>query len=301
MSEIIRAKNSGFCFGVRIAIEKTEDTIENNKNNNTRNIYTCGPLIHNKGVTDELAQKGVKIIESPEEAAFGDLLIIRSHGEGEEFYGRANELGLEIIDATCPFVMKIQKLVKQAKADGYNIVVVGDKYHPEVKGINGWCGFSSIIINSEEEAKSIEADNLFIVAQTTIKFELLENIIEILKKSGKRIHIENTICHATSIRQESCMQTAKKCDAMIIVGGKDSSNTRKLYEISKKYCKSTYLIEKIQELPLKDLKKCNKIGIAAGASTPERIIKEVIASMSEFITENQEDNLMHALMEEIEK
>ncbi|HZK87532.1 MAG TPA: bifunctional 4-hydroxy-3-methylbut-2-enyl diphosphate reductase/30S ribosomal protein S1 [Anaerovoracaceae bacterium] len=300
MSEIIQARNSGFCFGVRRAIEKTEDTIQKNKDN-LRNIYTCGPLIHNKGVTDDLAQKGVKIIESPEEASFGDLLIVRSHGEGETFYERAEERGLEIVDATCPFVMKIQKLVKQAKAEGYNIVVVGDKDHPEVKGINGWCGFSSIIINSEEEAENIEVDNLFIVAQTTIKYELLESIIKILKKSGKKFHIENTICNATSDRQESCMQTAKECDAMIIVGGKDSSNTRKLYEIAKKYCKKTYFIEKIQELPLKDLKKCNKIGIAAGASTPERIIKEVIASMSEFITENQEDNLMHALMEEIEK
>src|SRR5665648_350375 len=123
MSEIIRARNSGFCFGVRRAIEKTEDTIENNIGN-ARNIYTCGPLIHNKGVTDELAQKGVKIIESPEEAGFGDLLIVRSHGEGEEFYKRAEELGLEIIDATCPFVMKIQKLVKQAKEEGYNICLL---------------------------------------------------------------------------------------------------------------------------------------------------------------------------------
>jgi 4-hydroxy-3-methylbut-2-enyl diphosphate reductase len=300
MSELIKAEHSGFCFGVKKAIEITEDTIKIN-NNNSKRIYTCGPLIHNKVVTDDLAQRGVQIIDSLEEAMLESVIIIRSHGEGEAFYKKAEEMNLEIVDATCPFVMKIHKLVKSAKLNGYQIVVIGDADHPEIRGINGWCDFTSIIINSEEEARNIEQDNLFVVAQTTLKLELFQSIIGIFRNSGKKVHAENTICHATSERQESCMKIARECDAMIIVGGKDSSNTRKLAEISKKYCENTYFIEKIQDLPLKDLKKCNKIGIAAGASTPERIIKEVIASMSEFITENQEDNLMHALMEEIEK
>jgi 4-hydroxy-3-methylbut-2-enyl diphosphate reductase len=180
-------------------------------------------------------------------------------------------------------------------------VVVGDRNHPEVQGINGWCDNQALIINAAEEAEALEEDHLFVVAQTTIRLELLEEILSVFEKKNKDFKVTNTICHATRERQESCRETAEICDAMIIVGGRDSSNTRKLMEIAEKTCENCYFVENIEDLPLKDLLKYNKIGLAAGASTPERIIKEVISSMSEFITENQEDNLMHALMEEIEK
>ena len=300
MTEIIRAKHAGFCFGVRSAIDKTEETLSSEVYKEKK-VYTFGPLIHNKGVTDELEEKGARILKDLSGTEPGDVVIIRSHGEGEAFYREAEDRKLEVIDATCPFVLKIHRLVRQARDEGYSVVVVGDRDHPEVQGINGWCDNQAIIINSPEEAESLEEDHLFIVAQTTIRLELLEEILSIFERKNRDFKVNNTICHATRERQESCRETAEICDAMIIVGSRDSSNTRKLMEIAEKTCENCYFVENIEDLPLKDLLKYNKIGLAAGASTPERIIKEVISSMSEFITENQEDNLMHALMEEIEK
>ncbi len=300
MTEIIRAKHAGFCFGVRSAIDKAEETLGSEEYKGKK-VYTFGPLIHNKGVTDELEEKGARILKDLSGTEPGDVVIIRSHGEGEAFYREAEDRKLEVIDATCPFVLKIHRLVRQARDEGYSVVVVGDRDHPEVQGINGWCDNQAIIINSPEEAESLEEDNLFIVAQTTIRLELLEEILSIFERKNRDFKVNNTICHATRERQESCRETAEICDAMIIVGSRDSSNTRKLMEIAEKTCENCYFVENIEDLPLKDLLKYNKIGLAAGASTPERIIKEVISSMSEFITENQEDNLMHALMEEIEK
>ena len=300
MTEIIRAKHAGFCFGVRSAIDKAEETLGSEEYKGKK-VYTFGPLIHNKGVTDELEDKGARILKDLSGTEPGDVVIIRSHGEGEAFYREAEDRKLEVIDATCPFVLKIHRLVRQARDEGYSVVVVGDRDHPEVQGINGWCDNQAIIINSPEEAESLEEDHLFIVAQTTIRLELLEEILSIFERKNRDFKVNNTICHATRERQESCRETAEICDAMIIVGSRDSSNTRKLMEIAEKTCENCYFVENIEDLPLKDLLKYNKIGLAAGASTPERIIKEVISSMSEFITENQEDNLMHALMEEIEK
>lgn len=294
------AKNSGFCFGVKEALKKAEQTIEDNKDKNVR-IFTCGPLIHNKTVTDELQEKGIGIIQGPEEAEAGDIIIVRSHGETEKFYEIAKERGIQIIDATCPFVKKIHQLVKKATNEGFNIVVIGDRAHPEVIGINGWCDNNAIIVSSVEEAKDVKGDHLFVVAQTTITEELFDEIIACFQSEKKEIIVHNTICNATKERQKSCMETAINSDIMIIIGGSDSSNSKKLYEIAGKYCNKAYFIENKESLPLKEVEKCNRIGISAGASTPERIIKEVIATMSELFTETKEDSLMHDLMDEIEK
>ncbi len=293
MAEIIRAKNSGFCFGVKQAIEKTEAQVEQNQG---KRIFTCGPLIHNQFVIDQLAEKGVGIIYEPAEAEAGDIVIVRSHGETKAFFDEAAARNLEVIDATCPFVKKIHKLVFDANGEGKNIVIVGDRNHPEVVGINGWCENKAFIVNSREDVDVVDADKVFLVCQTTIKKELLDEIIEALV--GRNIEIEenNTICNATRERQESCDQLSKEVDAMVIVGGRNSSNTRKLYEISKKNCNNSYFVENIADLPLKELKKCNKIGIAAGASTPECVIKEVIANMSEL----NEKFSMEDFMDEID-
>lgn len=299
MKEIKVAQYSGFCFGVKRAIEITTDTATEYKGD--KQVYTCGPLIHNKIVTDELESKGVKIINSPKEALKNDVVIIRSHGEGKDFYDKANEIGFKLVDATCPFVKKIHDLVKNAHDKKENIIIVGDYKHPEVIGINGWCENEGLVINSVEEAKQVKADNYFIVAQTTIQKSHFDNIVEQLTKNKCKLLINNTICNATNARQESCKRLSQKVDVMVIIGGRESSNSQKLYELSKKYCQKAYFIENIKDLPLKDIELCNKIGIAAGASTPERLIKEVIANMSEIITENNEENLMHDLMEEIEK
>ena len=292
MKEIIRADYSGFCFGVKAAIDKAEKAAEECKGK----IYSCGSLIHNKLVTDQLAEKGIRVINTPDEADEGSTVIIRSHGEGKAFYDKAQSRALRLIDATCPFVKRIHDLVHAAWENGKQVVIVGDCNHPEVQGINGWCGESARIVNSGTEAAGITEDNLFVVAQTTIRRALFEEVLEIFETSGKVMEVKNTICDATSNRQKSCLETAKKVELMLVLGGKHSSNTKKLYEISCKVCENTHFIENINDLPLKEVEKCNRIGIAAGASTPECLIKEVITKMSE----NMEMN-MHDLMDEIEK
>lgn len=298
--KITLAKHSGFCFGVKEAIKKAEQTINENKDNGLK-IYSCGPLIHNKNVTDELEAQGLSIIQDPDEAEEGAVVIVRSHGEPESFYQKAAARQITVVDATCPFVKKIQHLVREAKDQGYHIVVIGDRNHPEVIGINGWCDNEASIVSSREEAEKVYHDRLFIVAQTTITTELFLELVSYFKRKNKEVVVHNTICHATEERQKSCMETAIDSDLMVIIGGIDSSNSKKLYEIAKKYCANTYFIENKESLPLKEVELCNKIGIAAGASTPERIIKEVIATMSELFTENKKDSMMHDLMDEIEK
>lgn len=297
MKEIIRADYCGFCFGVKQAIEKAEQAAAQS----TGVIYSCGPLIHNKLVTDNLEQKGIKVIESPMDAEPGAVVIIRSHGEGQWFYEAAEKRDLRLVDATCPFVARIHDLVRSARERGMNIVIVGDKRHPEVRGINGWCGDSAFIVSCRQEAESISQDNLFIVAQTTIQKHTFDEVLEAFQKNGKHISINNTICNATEKRQKSCRETAEKVELMLVLGDSKSSNTKKLYDISKKYCTNTYFVENIADLPLKEVEKCNRIGVAAGASTPECLIKEVIANMSENTLEHNEMNSMDALMDEIEK
>ena len=295
--KIIRAKHSGFCFGVKRAIQKTLESIENNENN-SGNIFTCGQLIHNASVTDELARKGVNIIPSPDEAGINDTIIVRSHGEPKAFYKAAEKNGVKIVDATCPFVSKIHQLVSDAHNQGKNIIIVGDKNHPEVIGINGWCDDTACIFNSSKDAETFNKDSAFLVSQTTLKKETLEEVIAALTKEGVILEVQNTICNATHQRQKSAADLAEKVDAMIVIGGRNSSNTQKLYEICKKKQNNCFFIEDIGDLPLKELEKYNTIGIAAGASTPERVIKEVISTMSENIT--NENISMADIMDEID-
>ena len=296
MAEIIRAEHSGFCFGVRQAIDKTIEQIE--LAGPDRRIFTCGQLIHNATVTNELAEKGVGIITEPEEAMAGDTVIVRSHGETEDFFVRAEQQGLNLVDATCPFVTKIHKLVKDAWSSGRNVIIIGDRDHPEVKGINGWCGNAAFIAGSGRDAEGFTGSEAFVVCQTTLNERVLTEVTEVLRNKGVAADIVNTICNATKERQMAADELSKKVDAMVVIGGRNSSNTRKLYEICKKNCDNSYFVENIVDLPLKELQKCNRIGVAAGASTPERVIKEVIANMSENIT--NEINSMADYMDEID-
>ncbi|MBK5253649.1 MAG: bifunctional 4-hydroxy-3-methylbut-2-enyl diphosphate reductase/30S ribosomal protein S1 [Peptostreptococcaceae bacterium] len=300
MAEIIRAKHSGFCFGVKRAIDIAYEQIDLHKTDD-KEIFTCGQLIHNKTVTDSLESKGIKIIKSIDDAKPGSIVIVRSHGETKAFFETAKLNGIELIDATCPLVERIHEYISEAYSNGKGIIIIGDKEHPEVTSTNGWCENSAIIVNSAEEAEKIKGSNYMIVCQTTIIKETMEDVLKVLNKNKVDYEIKNTICNATKERQDSCAKLAKEVDCMVVVGGYNSSNTKKLYIIAKKHCKNTKLIENIFDLPLKDMQKCNKIGIAAGASTPECIIKEVIASMSENITENVEKNPMLDLMDEIDK
>lgn len=299
MKTIVRAENAGFCFGVKQAIEKAELAAEETVSaaGKPGRIFSMGPLIHNERVTGELEAKGIQIISSLDEASAEDRVIIRSHGEGKHLYELARQKGIELVDATCPFVARIHKLVHDTDKQ---VVIVGDRNHPEVMGIFGWCQKAAIIVSSYEEAALVEADDLFVVTQTTIREELLNEVVKAFEDNGKKFIVNNTICNATSKRQKSCEELAKISDLMVVIGGRNSSNTKKLFEISKKYCPNTFFVENIEDLPLKQLQKCNRIGIAAGASTPECTIKEVIASMSDVALEKNELN-MNDLMDEIEK
>ncbi len=302
---IALAEHAGFCFGVGRALSRTEEAaaLYGGKG---RKINTCGSLIHNQMVIDELLRKGVGMVHAPEEAEKGSILIVRAHGEPKRFYEAAEERGLTVIDATCPFVQRVQKLAEEATKQGHTVVIVGDPLHPEVIGIKGWSDDRALVVQTPQQAQEIRGKELVIVCQTTIRKELLDGVVEELKKNNTILNIYNTICSATRQRQNACGLLAKESDLMVVIGGCDSSNTKKLYEISKKYCENTYFVEFIEDLPLKEVKKCCKIGVAAGASTPERIIKEVIAAMSEAITKDlteqvEEMNEMEAMMDEIEK
>ena len=301
--EIIRAKHSGFCFGVDRAINLA--FTEADKKDRDGRLLTCGHLIHNAAVVERLESKGVILIESLAEAEPGDTVIVRSHGEPREFYEEAEAKGIHLVDTTCVFVKKIHDIVSAAHASGQPVVLIGDRNHQEVKATNGWCGYKAFVIGSPEEAlervPELEGIKPVIVCQTTIKAELLQEILDVFDRAGIIYDIRNTICNATRDRQESCRELAAKVDAMVVVGDKHSSNSRKLFEIAQNNNQISYFIENASNFLLNDISKYNTIGIIAGASTPEWIIKEVISSMSENVTKNMEQNPMMDFMDDIEK
>ena len=253
--EIIRAAFSGFCFGVNKAVETACQCIEENAGK--KKIFTHGQLIHNKDVTDELEKKGAGIIEDLDDAPAGSVVIVRSHGEPKRFYEAAEARGIELIDTTCPFVAKIHKLVRDAFDRGENIVIIGDKTHPEVMGINGWCEDSAAVIGNASEAEDFSEASAFVVCQTTIKQKVFEETVKVLERKGVQLNVRNTICGATAERQKAAAGLAEKAEAMIVIGGRNSSNTRKLCEICEQNCANTYFVENIGDLPLKQLKKYN--------------------------------------------
>lgn len=273
--KIFIAKNAGFCFGVKEAIDKTLNYVkESNKK-----IYTYGPLIHNTQVIKYLKDLGVHSIENLEEAK-NSIIIIRSHGVPLDFYDKANKYNINIVDATCPFVRKVQKIAREYYKKGYQIIIVGNANHPEVIGINGWCNNKSYIIENENQVEKIlKFDKICAVAQTTLTLEKWNKVVNKLSEKTNEFREFNTICLATKERQEACADIAKKVEAMIVIGGYHSSNTQKLYDISKKYCKDTIHIEEAKELPLNQYKGLSKVGITAGASTPDWIIKDVIKKL----------------------
>ncbi len=306
--EIIRAEHSGFCFGVDRAINLafTEAEKHASAKDGTGRLFTCGHLIHNSAVVSRLESMGVKMIGSLSEAEEGDTVIVRSHGEPREFYEEAERRGIRLVDTTCVFVKKIHDIVSEAHEAGRPVIMVGDRNHQEVRATCGWCGYEAEVIGNAEEAAEYvsghkDADIPVIVCQTTIKAELLEDILSEFDRAGKSYDVRRTICNATRDRQESCRQLARQVDMMVVVGDKHSSNSGKLYEIAKNNCENSIFIENADDKLLKQASKSNKIGLIAGASTPEWIIKEVISSMSENVTKNMEQNPMMDFMDDIEK
>lgn len=285
--EIIIAKNAGFCFGVDRAVKMTLEELDNDG----QRVYSYGPLIHNPQAVAELEEKGLTTLESFEDLEVGRL-VFRSHGVPEEIQDKAEQMGLSVIDCTCPYVKAVHKRVRSYSEKGYDIVIIGDPQHPEVVGINGWCNDKAFIINSEEEARKLpKLEKVCVVSQTTNRFEKFQLLSDIVKGKSEKSEVFNTICTATRARQDSAAELAQKVDAMIVIGGKTSSNTTKLAEISRKYCNNVYLIETVEELALQELQNFNTIGITAGASTPDRIIKEAVKVMENY----NKDEMMEAI------
>lgn len=285
--EIIVAKSAGFCFGVDKAINTVYNKLEEEK------LYTYGSLIHNKEVIKDLEKKGADIINDIDEIKQKRTVVIRSHGVPEQLYKDLDTRNIKYIDCTCPFVKKIHDIVKENYENGNNIIIIGDKTHPEVVGINGWCNNSAIIIKTEKEAESLNFCNnkkYAIVCQTTFSVKRFEAIIQILNSKNINFKLYNTICNATLNRQNEATQLAEKVDKMLIIGDKKSSNTQKLYDICKNICPQSYYIETINDLELNIFDTNDRIGITAGASTPSAIIKEVIEIMSEINQINSESN-----------
>lgn len=274
--EVILAKKAGFCFGVQKAIDMVYDEA-----NNSDNIVTYGPIIHNEEVVSDLESKGVKAIDFDEKklSELSDCtVVIRSHGVGKKIYDSLEQKNCEVVDATCPFVKKIHKIVWEESEKGKTIIIVGSEYHPEVEGIKGWVNGNVFIVDSEEDAESInlEANTpVCIVSQTTYNAEKFAKLVEIVGQKGYDSNVVNTICNATNERQTEAKEIAKNVDAMIVIGGKNSSNTQKLYEICKNECENTFYIQTAKDMDFEKLKDFEKVGITAGASTPKNIIEEV--------------------------
>ncbi len=273
--EVILAKTAGFCFGVKRAVEQVYEQTGCNKK-----IVTYGPIIHNKEVVKDLEKKGVRVIDNLDDLdkVNDGTLIIRSHGVSKDIYKAIRDKKIECIDATCPFVKRIHKIVEKESLNGCQIVIIGNDGHPEVEGIKGWSGTPAVVIESKEAAdKFINKTNqkICIVSQTTFNYKKFQELVEIFQKKGYDIIVVNTICSATEERQAEASKIAGQVDAMIVIGDTHSSNTRKLFEICSKECENTYFIQTLDDLNLDLPKSVRLVGITAGASTPNNIIEEV--------------------------
>ncbi len=270
------AKSAGFCFGVQRAVDTVYEQVEKG----IRPIYTYGPIIHNEVVVQDLEEKGVRVLNTKEEleALTEGTVIIRSHGIGREIYDLIEKKGLTCVDATCPFVKKIHRIVEKESAAGRQIIIIGNDKHPEVEGIKGWCHTPAIVVESAEQAEALtlpENSSVCIVSQTTFNYKKFQDLVEILDKKRYDRVVVNTICNATEERQTEARQIADEADAMIVIGGSHSSNTQKLFEICRKECENTYYIQTVDDLDLGVLRSTGLVGITAGASTPKKIIEEV--------------------------
>ena len=272
------AKTAGFCFGVKRAVDTVYQQIEQYRG---EKIFTYGPIIHNEEVIKDLRSHGVEVLNDEEElkTADADVVVIRSHGVAKYIYDILEERGITCVDATCPFVKKIHKIVAEKSAEGSYIVIVGNGEHPEVQGIRGWAGEQVTVVQTQEDAERFELPDkdqkVCIVAQTTFNYNKFKELVEIISKKRYDIVVLNTICNATKERQTEARQIVARVDAMVVIGDKRSSNTQKLFEICKEECLNTYYIQTLDDLDINQLRSVESVGITAGASTPNKIIEEV--------------------------
>lgn len=284
--EIIVGKTAGFCYGVKRAVDGANEEIKKQKK-----TYCLGEIVHNKEVVKKLEQKGMKFIEKLEEAEKNTNVIIRAHGVPKEIYENADEKKINLIDLTCTKVLNIHKIVEEYNERGYFIVLCGSKNHPENIGTISYCPNNNFILENEKQIEFLlnyieenKIRKILLIAQTTYsteKFIIIEK--ELKENIGENIEViaKNTICMATQLRQEETKEISQKVEYMIIIGGKNSSNTKKLFDISQKYCKQSICIENSKELDENELKQYKNIGIMAGASTPKESIEEVLKKIEE--------------------
>jgi len=273
------AKTAGFCFGVKRAVEQVYEQIERAK----MPVYTYGPIIHNREVVKDLEEKGVRVLNTEQELAglSEGIVIIRSHGAGRHVYEILEKKGITIVDATCPFVKKIHRIVQEQEAAGRRVVIIGDPRHPEVQGICGWSKGQALVIQDAREMEELplhQEEALCLVAQTTFNYNKFQDLVEKFEKKGYDIIVLNTICSATQERQVEASRIASEVDVMIVIGDKKSSNSQKLYEICQKKCKNTYFIQTVGDFNPECVNSVRNVGITAGASTPKQIIEEVHAN-----------------------
>ncbi|MBR5071394.1 MAG: bifunctional 4-hydroxy-3-methylbut-2-enyl diphosphate reductase/30S ribosomal protein S1 [Oscillospiraceae bacterium] len=285
MAEIRLAETAGFCFGVDRAVKMCEKYLDEG-----RRVCTLGPIIHNDRVVSELAARGCTAVESPEDVPEGAVLVIRSHGVGAGVLDRCRELGIEVADATCPFVAKTHRIVSESGREGKFVIIAGDRDHPEVEGITGHCTGRYAVIGSEEELPQAveqagEGAETVLVAQTTFSLEKYLKMAEKAKKNYTSLTVLDTICNATHSRQEEAAKLASESDLCVVIGGHNSSNTQKLKEVCEQYA-PTVRVENANEITREMLLGKERIGVTAGASAPYPLIKEVLAKMSE-ITNNE--------------
>ena len=287
--KIIIGKTSGFCHGVKNAVDKATEEVDKS----TEKVYCLGELVHNKHVTNSLREKGLIFIENIEEA--NGKTIIRAHGVTKETYKKAQELGIELKDLTCPKELKIHDIVEQYSNEGYYIFLVGIANHPETIGTYSFCGKNSSIIENISDLeqaiiKMSEANikKALLITQTTFNLRKFEEIAERLEKmlENEELKVINTICKSTELRQKETEELSQKVNLMLIIGGKNSSNTNKLYDISLKYCKNVIFAESLDDININFIKQFEKIGVMAGASTPRQSIDDIV----NFIKQEEYNN-----------
>ena len=273
------AKTAGFCFGVKRAVEQVYEQIEKAK----EPVYTYGPIIHNQQVVKDLEEKGVCVLNTEEELLelSRGIVIIRSHGVGKSVYDILEKRNVTVVDATCPFVKKIHRIVQEQEKKGRRVVIAGNPDHPEVQGICGWAGEGTLVVSEASQVEKLPllpGESLCFVAQTTFNYNKFQDLVEKFEKKGYDILVLNTICSATQERQVEASRIASEVDLMIVIGDKKSSNSQKLYEICQKKCKNTYFIQTVGDFNPECVNSVRNVGITAGASTPKQIIEEVHAN-----------------------
>nr|MCR5544199.1 4-hydroxy-3-methylbut-2-enyl diphosphate reductase [Eubacterium sp.] len=267
--EVILASKAGFCFGVKRAVDKAFEEAEkkiNSDSGDSSAVFTFGPIIHNEEVTKRLKEKGVNVIESTDEIKnlpAGTRIIIRSHGVGKDIYKIIEENGLQIVDATCPFVSNIHKIVSEQSEKGDVILIIGNPGHAEVEGTIGWSGDETYVINSVDDIRAlpdIKDRNITVVSQTTYSLKKFQELVAELQDIYYNVNVCKTICNATEERQKEAEELSSSVDAMIVIGGRNSSNTQKLYEISRQQCNNTYYIQTLDDLDLTVFESASRVG-----------------------------------------